>query len=81
MELDDTSPFVRHKLTQEEYDQARALSPYTRALLQNLLSLAAEQKMNLVFTPNDINTYLQQEAELTGQINVLTYILSLNPQE
>ena len=35
----------------------------------------AEQKLALKFTPNDIHSYTQQEAFLTGQLEILQHII------
>ncbi len=34
--------------------------------------------MNLVFTPNDILSYTQQEASLAGQISIINYIFDMH---
>lgn len=43
-------------------------------VLQNLRAEYALKKLKLTYTPKDHQEFLQQEAELTGWINCLTYI-------
>jgi hypothetical protein len=38
----------------------------------------AEEKLALKFTPNDVLTFTQQEAELAGQIGILKHLLDLS---
>lgn len=44
--------------------------------IQNLIADAAEEKLALTVPANDIPSFLQKEAELHGQIEILKYILS-----
>ena len=72
--------FTTFSLTPDELTKGQQLTSLNVAFIQNLRSQLAEEKLNLVFTPNDINTYLQQEAHLKGQLDVLSYILSCNEE-
>ena len=73
-----TNYFTSYELTEADQKQGAQLSTLTVAVLHNLRSTAAQDKINLVFTPNDTLSFLQQEAYLKGQIDLLTYILDSN---
>jgi hypothetical protein len=68
--------FTTYKLSEDEQRQGFNLTSLTTAILQNLRSQIAEEKLNLVFTPNDVLTFTQQEAHLKGQLDVLNYLLA-----
>lgn len=70
------SDFQCFKLTPEECKDAQTYTPVQRAFLQNLLGEKAHVKINLKVTPNDINGFIQEEAFLTGQIELLRLLLS-----
>jgi len=70
------NPFTSYEFTVEELAAARKLSPLHKAYYQTLLSDAVASRIALQFTPNDINSFLQQEAELKGQIGILNMLLS-----
>lgn len=72
------NPFTSYKLSEEEARNGAKLSSLNIAVLQNLRSTTAEEKLNLVFTPNDVLSYTQQEAYLKGQLDLLAYILDAN---
>ena len=76
--VDPQNPFHSYKMTDDESFQSHALSLQQEQGIQNLLAMYAIQKMNLKFTPNDVNTFLQAEAELQGKIGVLREILDLS---
>ncbi len=46
-----------------------------RMVLHNLRAIKVEAKLNLRFTPENINKYLQDEAYLVGQIELLDALL------
>lgn len=73
-----TNTFTSHKLSEEESRLGSQLTQLNVAVLQNLRSTTAEEKLNLVFTPNDVLAYTQQEAYLKGQLDLLTYLLTTN---
>lgn len=68
--------FTSYKLTEKEQRDGALLSSLNVAVLQNLRSSIAEEKLNLVFTPNDVLSFTQQEAHLKGQLDILNYILA-----
>lgn len=67
--------FSTYELTAEEQVLSDQLSQLNVAKIQNLRSQIAEEKLNLVFTPNDTLTYTQSEAYLKGQLDLLTFLL------
>ena len=73
------SSFISYNLTGKDLESAYAFSTEQRALLQNLLAEAAEEKIALTFDPLNPQGFVQQEAELQGKIGILRYILSLSP--
>lgn len=67
--------FSSYTLTQEEQLAGETLSALSIQVLHNLRSRLAEQKLYLPFTPNDVLAYAQQEAFLTGQLELLTFLI------
>jgi len=70
--------FSSYNLTQEEEKSGSQLSSLNVAMVQNLRSSIAEEKLNLVFTPNDVLSFTQQEAYLKGQLDILSFLLNQN---
>jgi len=69
------STFSRYSLTTEETLSGTILNDMQLGVLHNMRTDAAEQKINLVFTPNDVLSYTQQEAFLKGQIDLITALI------
>jgi len=69
--------FTRYDLSLDEIQKASVLSEETRAVMQNLLSESATQKLDLVFDPNNPMVFTQEEAYIKGKIDILRYLLSL----
>ncbi len=69
--------FTRYDLSLDEIQKASVLSEETRAVMQNLLSESATQKLDLVFDPNNPMIFTQEEAYIKGKIDILRYLLSL----
>lgn len=67
------STFTRYEFSAEEQIQAPILSSLQRMYLQNELAMVAEKKISLSFT--DTQEFIQNEALLTGQIQLLTFLL------
>jgi hypothetical protein len=70
--------FSSYNLTEQELKLGAQLSSLNVAVIQNLRSTIAEEKLNLVFTPNDVLSYTQQEAYLKGQLDILQHLLTSN---
>lgn len=70
--------FLKYELTPEEQIEARILSPATRMWLETMRTEFAEQKLVLSYNPkapNDHIAWCQEEAAITGSLNVLSQIL------
>lgn len=72
--------FTSYELSEDEQRAAHTLSSLNISFIQNLRAAVAEEKLALEFTPNDLNTFLQREAHLKGQLDVLNYILACNEE-
>lgn len=70
--------FNRYELTDEETRAGHILTESNKAIIQNLIADAANSKLNLVLDTKDLNSYMQQEAFLKGQIEILTYLLDMH---
>jgi hypothetical protein len=67
--------FVSYELTPQEEQAGTILSHNQKMVLQNKLCLIAEAKLALTFDPSNIQKFLQEEAELQGQLGILTWLL------
>lgn len=81
MQINTTSSFLSYQLTTEEVAQACKFTELQRALIQNEIAIAAEEKVNLKFDPTNPLEFAQCEAELTGKIGILKYLLDLNSNQ
>ena len=69
------SSFITYNLTEDEALIGAVLTGLQRQVIQNRISAYAEEKLNLNYTPNDHQTFLQKEAELQGKLSVLRDLL------
>lgn len=76
MPIQEETPFSSYKFTPDEMERARELSPEQRCYLQTLLSDAAQEKLAITFDPYKPKLFLQTEAYLRGQIDILNMMLS-----
>lgn len=67
--------FADRKLSDAETLSAQSLSRLTVLWLQQELIMACRERLSLSFDPSNQLVFLQREAELKGQIGVLTYLL------
>lgn len=72
------NPFQVVELGQEDEANGQILNSLQKAVLQNQRAEIATQKLNLVFTPNDVLSYTQQEAYLKGQLDLIQHLLDLS---
>lgn len=72
--------FTSYQLNANDTKLGQTLTSLNIAVLQNLLSQLAEEKLNLEFTPNDVLSYTQQEAYLKGQMDVVKFIMAANEE-
>jgi len=75
-----TNDFTSYKLTEEEIAAGSILSPLQMAVLQNDLSEAAHQKVQLKVDGTNVTGFIQKEAELAGRLLILRYILDRSEQ-
>ncbi len=68
--------FSTYYLTDDEETQGQMLTLTQRQVIQNLLAKAAEEKINLTYTPESKEIFLQQEASLKGQMDILRFLLA-----
>ncbi len=69
------NPFQVIGLSPSDEANGQILNSLQKAVLQNSRAAIATQKINLVFTPNDVLSYTQQEAYLKGQLDYIQYLL------
>lgn len=67
--------FTQFELTTEEQLAGSVLSIVQTQALQNIRAEYSVAKLNLLYTPEDRDSYIQAEAELTGWIKCITYLL------
>ena len=70
--------FTSWNLTQEELRMGSIFTDLNLKLIQNEISIAALEKLNLTFNPLNPNEFIQMEAELGGKIRALQYLLDLH---
>lgn len=70
--------FNKFELSAEEYKAGCVLTLSNQAVIQNLISDVAEEKLRLVLDPQNLTEYAQQEAYLRGQLDILNHLLSLS---
>ena len=75
-----SNTFTTYSLSEDEIRAGQQLNSLNVAVLQNQRSQIAEEKLGLVFTPNDVLSFTQQEAYLKGQLDLLSYILAANEE-
>lgn len=78
MLIDTTSSFVKYTLTESERKAGSHFAPEQKAVIQNMIADIAEEKISLTYDPDHPLQFTQREAELTGQIGILKYLLELH---
>lgn len=76
MQLNLSSFVYTYDLTDEEYQLGATLSEEQKVVLHNRRAAVIEAKTQLLFDPNDVQKFVQDEAYLKGQLDLLTSILS-----
>jgi hypothetical protein len=69
------STFQKHVLSPSDTIAGSILNSMQIAVLHNMRSDIAEQKLNLAFTPNDVLGFTQQEAFLSGQLSMVSTLI------
>jgi hypothetical protein len=72
------STFTSYLLSNEDQLQGQIFSVLQEAVLQNMLVDLAEEKLNLKYDPEHPLIFLQREAELQGQIGLVSFIIELS---
>lgn len=70
-----TNSFTSFQLSTQEEEAGSILSELQKMVLQTKLSGIAEEKLNLAFDPLNPQGFIQREAELTGQMNIIKWLL------
>lgn len=78
--LNPTNQFQSWTLTPEEFLQGGLLTSLQKQVIQNQIASVATQKINLEFKPAQPLEFAQQEAHLRGQIDALSYLLTLSEE-
>ena len=76
--LNPTNQFQSWTLTPEEYLEGGRLTILQKQVIQNQIASVATQKINLAFNTTQPSEFIQQEAHLRGQIDALSYLLTLS---
>lgn len=74
--LDYTNPYQAWILSPEEQLQARVLTSLQKQFIQNERVALLSRKANLRLDPEHPLPFIQEEAELQGQIGILGYLLA-----
>jgi hypothetical protein len=78
--LNPTNQFQSWTLTPEEFLQGGLLTSLQKQVIQNQIAQVAAQKINLEFIPTEPLQFAQQEAHLRGQLDALSYLLTLSEE-
>ena len=79
--LKPDSQFIEYELSEEDLKVLPGFSVEQKQFLQNELAAAVSEKVALTFDPEHPLRFAQAEAEVQGKMNVLRYLLSLNPKQ
>ena len=72
--------FTSYVLTPEELKSGQSLTFEQIQVMQNLLSDAAQERVNLIYEPLNPLLFVQRDAELKGQIGILTFLIECSKQ-
>lgn len=67
--------FTKYEFTEQELHGASLLHEEQKRWYQTQLAILAEAHVALIPDPNNYASYIQQEAEIKGQMNALQYLL------
>lgn len=73
-----STSFVSYVMSQDEVSIGSVLTTLQKQCIQNQICSLAEQKLALKYSPENAMLFLQQEAELQGQLNALKYLIILS---
>lgn len=69
------SAFTKYEFTAEEVISASLLHEEQKRWYQTQLAILAERRINIIPDANNYISYIQEEAEVKGQMNALQYLL------
>lgn len=72
--INTSSSFISYTLTSDEYFAGSTLTQLQKYVIQNQIAQAAEEKLNLIFLPENAT----KDAELQGRILALKYLLDVS---
>lgn len=72
--------FKCHRLSEQEITAGQSLNQVQVQVIENLIAKIAEEKLYLPYTPDAPQQYLQQEAHLRGQLDVLNFVLQTSAE-
>jgi hypothetical protein len=67
--------FSSYNLTEDETLQGSILTIQQQQVIQNQLAVVALEKINLLYDPESPKSFIQREASLQGQLNILRFLL------
>lgn len=67
--------FASYELTEQEQRQGSIFTALQKQVLQNNLARYAEERLALEYDPEHPTLFLQQEAEIKAQIQLLQFLL------
>ena len=70
--------FNRYEMTEEESQRGSLLTLSNQAVIQNLIAEKAEAKLSLQVDTQNLNAFIQEEAYLKGQIEILQFLLNMS---
>lgn len=70
------SSFTKIALSDDDQILGQALSSNTVAVLQNMRAQIAEEKLHLTLDPVKTLEFVQQEAYLRGQLDIISHIIN-----
>ena len=73
-----TNSFSSYQLTEDQQRVGAQLTPENIYVIQNHISDLAEEKLNLIFTPNEPMAFALRNAELQGQIDILKMLVEVS---
>lgn len=76
MPLLKANRFTSYELTGEEFIVAQTFNELQLCHIQNEIAVCAEEKVNLKYDPEHPQAFMQEEAELQGKINALSYLIT-----
>ncbi len=76
--INTSSSFISYSLSEQEVLIGSTLTTLQKECIQNQICSLAEQKLALKYIPENPMLFLQQEAELQGQLNALKYLITLS---